>query len=60
MENVNPIELFKEELETDEIGSRVNTIHKLPIVATLMNTDAIKNNLIPFLDCNLCHYSSFD
>ena len=29
---------------------RVNTIHRLPIVATLMSPDAIKNTLLPFLD----------
>jgi hypothetical protein len=30
------MDLLKEELETDEIGSRVNAIHKLRIVATIL------------------------
>lgn len=29
---------------------KVNTVHKIPIVATLMTSDAIKNTLLPFLD----------
>ena len=50
MENLNPFEIFKEEMETDESSVRINAVHKLPIVATLMTTDAIKNQLIPYLD----------
>jgi serine/threonine-protein phosphatase 2A regulatory subunit A len=50
MDNINPFELFKEELETDDIASKVNTVHKLTIVATLMQQDAIKTTLIPYLD----------
>lgn len=50
MENLNPFEIFKEEMETDETAVRINAVHKLPIVATLMTSDAIKNQLIPFLD----------
>lgn len=38
-------------METDESSVRINAIHKLPIVATLMTLDAIKNQLIPYLDC---------
>jgi hypothetical protein len=50
MENINALELFKEGLDTDDIASRVNTIHKVSIVATLMSADAIKTTLLPFLD----------
>jgi serine/threonine-protein phosphatase 2A regulatory subunit A len=32
---------------------RVNTIHKVSIVATLMPADAVRGTLIPFLD-SLC------
>ena len=50
MENVNPFELFKEELDNDDLACRVNTVHKLPIVATLMPVDAVKTTLLPYLD----------
>jgi len=53
MENINPFELFKEELDTDDIAARVNTVHKVSIVATLMPVEAIKTALLPFLDA-LC------
>jgi hypothetical protein len=42
--------LFKEELDTDDLASRVNTIHKVSIVATLMPVDAIRTTLLPYLD----------
>lgn len=50
MENINPFELFKEELDSDDPASRINTVHKVSIVATLMNPDNIKSTLLPFLD----------
>lgn len=50
MDNINAFDLFKEELDSDDLAQRVNTIHRLPIVATLMSPDAIKNTLLPFLD----------
>lgn len=37
-------------METDDIASKVNNIHKLPIVLTLMAPDAIKTNLLPYLE----------
>ena len=49
----NPFELFKEELDTDDPASRINTIHKIPIVATLMPVETIKTTLLPYLD-SLC------
>lgn len=50
MENLNPFELLKEELDTDDLAVRINAIHKLSIVGTLMPTEAIKTTLIPYLD----------
>lgn len=50
MENNNPFEFFKEELDSDDLSVRVNTVHKISIIATLMSGDAIKNSLLPFLD----------
>ena len=37
-------------MENDDSSVRINTIHKLPIVATLMTNDVIKSSLIPYLD----------
>ena len=45
--------MFKEELDTDDPASRINTIHKIPIVATLMPVESIKTSLLPYLD-SLC------
>ncbi len=50
MENINPFELLKEELDTDDSATRINAVHKVAIVATLMPTEAIKTTLIPYLD----------
>lgn len=51
MENLNALDVLKEELETDEVAPKVNAIHKIRIVATLMGPDGIRNTLLPFLDC---------
>lgn len=37
-------------MDTDDSATRINAIHKVPIVATLMPTEAIKTTLIPYLD----------
>lgn len=37
-------------MENDDTSVRINAIHKLPIVVTLMSLDSIKNQLIPYLD----------
>lgn len=59
MTDLNPLDLLKEELESDDVGSRVNAIHKLRIVATLLGPDGCKNTLLPFLDCiNIASLSS--
>lgn len=50
MEGNQAFDLFKEELESDEPYLRVNTVHRLSVVATLLGTDGIKSVLLPFLD----------
>lgn len=37
-------------MESEETYLRVNAMHRLRIVATLMGTDKIKSQLIPYLD----------
>ena len=46
----NPMDVLKEDLDTDEVGSKVNAIHKVRIVASILGTEGIKNTLLPFLD----------
>lgn len=39
MTDLNPFDLLREEMESDETHLRVNAIHRLKIVATLMGSD---------------------
>jgi len=47
---VNPFELLKEELDSDEAHIRINAVHRLKLAATCMTSDGIKNQLLPFID----------
>lgn len=58
MENLNPLDVLKEELDTDEVTAKINAMHKLRIVATLMGPDGIRNILLPYLDSNSTHYTA--
>lgn len=49
-EQINAFNLVKEEMENDEISIRVNCIHRLKIVATLISPEDVKNQLLPFLE----------
>ena len=49
-DQVSPFNLLKDEMENDEISIRVNAIHRVKIVATLMSPDDVKNQLLPFLE----------
>lgn len=37
-------------MDTDDIASKVNNIHKIPIVIALITPENIKNNLLPYLE----------
>lgn len=52
MEQINPLDFLKEELDNDEIYVRVNAIHRLKTVAILIGTEGIKSQLLPFIDSN--------
>jgi len=41
-ENVNPMDLLKDEMEYDEISNRINAIHRLRVIASLLTGDQIK------------------
>ena len=49
-EHVDPIELLKEEMSSDEIPSKVNAIHRLSMVVLAISTPQIYDKLLPFLD----------
>jgi hypothetical protein len=52
MEQLSPLDLFKEEIDNDEIYVRVNAIHRLKTIAVLIGTEGIKSNLLPLIDSN--------
>jgi serine/threonine-protein phosphatase 2A regulatory subunit A len=43
MDSTNPIDVLKEEMDNEEVSMRVNAIHRLRIVATLIGSDKIKS-----------------
>lgn len=49
-DQTNGFGLLKEEMENDEISIRVNAIHRVRIVATLMSPEDVKSQLLPFLE----------
>lgn len=55
-ESLSGLALLKEEMENDEISIRVNAIHRLKIVATLMTSDDIKSYLLPYLEGYYHHF----
>lgn len=44
------MEILKEEMENDELHHRVNAIHRIRIIATILGPDGTKNQLLPYLD----------
>jgi serine/threonine-protein phosphatase 2A regulatory subunit A len=51
MDSVNPLDVLREEMENEEIGLRVNAVHRIRVVATLLPPDKMKSQLIPYIDC---------
>ncbi|OMJ69527.1 hypothetical protein SteCoe_32720 [Stentor coeruleus] len=43
------LDLFKEEMSSDETYIKVNCIHRLRTIATVMGPDAVRTQLLPFL-----------
>lgn len=44
-----PFDLFKEELDNEDIQIKVNTVHRLSILLALMSPEKITGDLIPYL-----------
>lgn len=47
---INALELLKEEMENDDVALRVNAIHRLKIVATILGPEGIKVQLLPYVE----------
>jgi serine/threonine-protein phosphatase 2A regulatory subunit A len=39
-------------MENDELHHRVNAIHRIKLIATIMGPDGTKNQLLPYLESN--------
>lgn len=50
MDSFNPIDVLREEMESEEIYLRVNAVHRIRVVTSLLATDKIKSQLIPYID----------
>lgn len=50
MDSFNPIDVLREEMESEEIYLRVNAVHRIRVVTSLLPTDKIKSQLIPYID----------
>jgi len=49
-ENLNPFELVKEEMTHDEVTVRVNAVHRLRTVVTVMGNDSFKTQILPYFE----------
>ena len=49
-ENLNPFELLKEEMTHDEVTIRVNAVHRLRTVVTVMGGDVFKTQILPYFE----------
>lgn len=50
MDSFNPLDVLREEMESEEIYLRVNAVHRMRVVTTLLAADKIKSQLIPYID----------
>jgi hypothetical protein len=49
-DEINALELLKEEMTTEEIHLKVNAIHRLKIVVLTLSNHDITSQLIPYLE----------
>jgi len=45
----NPLELLQEEMRSQETYIKVNAIHQIPTVATVMGPESVRTELVPYL-----------
>lgn len=56
MEDINAIDLLKEEMETEEIHLKVNAIHRMKTVILCIGVEDTIKKLIPYLESKSNHY----
>jgi len=49
-DEINALDLLKEEMTTEEIHLKVNAIHRMKIVVLTLNSSEIVNQLLPYLE----------
>jgi len=49
-DNLNPFGLLKEEMDNDEVAIRVNAIHRLRTIVTVVGPDFFKTQILPYLE----------
>jgi hypothetical protein len=52
-EEINALDLLKEEMTTEEIHLKVNAIHRLKIVVLSMSATEITSQLLPYIESKL-------
>ena len=50
MYSTGPMELFKEEMSSEQPAVRINAIHRIGIVATLIGSSKVKRELLPMIE----------
>ena len=58
MENLNPLDVLKEELDTDDVAQKINAVHRIRIVGTIMGPEGIRSVLLPYIDSKPNHYAA--
>lgn len=49
-EEINALELLKEEMQTEEIHLKVNAVHRLKVVVLCIGKENTASQLLPYLD----------
>jgi hypothetical protein len=60
MEDINALDLLKEEMETEEIHLKVNVIHRLKTVILAIGIEETIKKLIPYLECINYHLNELN
>lgn len=61
MDDINAIELLKEEMATEEIYLKVNAIHRLKVVVLCLGPNDTASVLLPYLESKhaINYYSAY-
>ncbi len=55
MDDINALDLLKEELETEEVHLKVNAIHRMKTVILSIGVEDTLKKLYPYLECKHKH-----